>query len=233
MSQRCRICRLLRVASHSSKKNKPKQNKTRGFWACFSFFAAASFAPSVTWASSVRTEHKRPERQHSRERESSLLTSPSSSSHRSSFPPFRSKDKKKNQTNKKTQHFSHASLSLHLHLITASPSRPLQPCSVFFFLFFPADLFFVVVFCPLVSSTVCHVSATKQRNQSVSCRAEGREGVRIGGGFLLLRRTEEPIYLFKCAAPQERFPVPPLLRLQNVDQCDCRAPSHPRKNGGE
>lgn len=119
------------------------------------------------------------------------------------------RQKKKNQTNKKTQHFSHASLSLHLHLITASPSRPLQPCSVFFFLFFPADLFFVVVFCPLVSSTVCHVSATKQRNQSVSCRAEGREGVRVGGGGVPPSEANRGAYLFiQVRSATRKIPCP-------------------------
>lgn len=156
------------------------------------------------------------------------LTSPSSSSHRSSFPPFHSKRQKKSNKQKNTTSFSRFSLtpsSPHHHRNCCSPAL------FFLFVFSCGSFAVVVVFCPLVSSTVCHVSATKQRNQSASRRAEGRvEGV--GGGFLLLRRTEEPIYLFKCAAPQERFPVPPLLWLQNVDQCDCWARSHPRKNGG-
>lgn len=110
------------------------------------------------------------------------LTSPSSSSHRSPFPPFHSKDKKKMKQTKKHNIF--------LTLLSLTPSSPHPRVSIataaallcfFSFLFFPADLFFrcCCFFCPLVSSTVCHVSATKQRNQSASRRAEGRG--RVGG----------------------------------------------------
>lgn len=76
------------------------------------------------------------------------LTSPSSSSHRSPFPPFHSKDKKKkNQANKKTQHFSHASLSH--SVFTSSPRLHRDRCSTvlffFFFVFSCGSFFFVVV----------------------------------------------------------------------------------------
>lgn len=137
-----------------------------------------------------------------------------------------------------TQHFSHASLSH--SVFTSSPRLHRDRCSpALFFYFFPADLFFflVVVFFFARWYHQQFVMCLRRNNgisQPASRRAEGRgEGWGVGGCFLLLRRTEEPIYLFKCAAPQERFPVPPRLRLQTVDQCVCRARSHPGKNGGQ
>lgn len=128
---------------------------------CFPF-RCSSFAPSVTWASSVQMEHKRPEHQHSWD--ASCRPNIPHPLHIAVFPcnSFLKTQKQK------SQHFSHASLSLlSPHCISIATAAALLSFLPLFIIFCFFRYF------PLVSSTVCHVSAIKRQSGSVS---RGRRG---------------------------------------------------------